>query len=206
VIADAYSNLSGTIDALKWILFVPVLWGLVFLVIFRFIRNQRNTSKSSENPKSKQSGHNKTAESREPLVSPVNDGWAIPMKSSGYPKGAGWHSDPSAKFHKRYFDGNQWTDQVRDKSTSSSQKQTAESNRTTFSNDRVSSSPNAEGLKLDNDSEGNGFASREISKEFHDRTSNSLTDELTKLVTFYEKGLLSKEEFDTAKQRLFLDK
>jgi hypothetical protein len=149
---------------------------------------------------------NRVTEASAPFVSPRDDGWAIPMKSSGYAKGAGWHSDPSGKFHKRYFDGAQWTDQVRDKSKRASQSHTAEINQTTFADDRVSSPSNKENLSVENNSERNAFTSREITNELHQTSSNSLTDELTKLVTFYEKGLLSKEEFDSAKQRLFLGK
>lgn len=193
VLVDSYSNASGSIDAILWVLFVPVLWGVVAWFIWRVIRNRktRPTQKSENNAPTdvKVSGGLTTS------TAPVRDGWELPRYSSGYLKNPGWYTDPSGLFYQRYFDGNKWTDGVL--------KRTRDVPTTVLTKGQGSQSSNT---ALQNDLEQHSQRPETLTSRGNQLVSKSLASELTTLAELHQKGLLDDDEFKNAKQQLLLNR
>ncbi len=116
--SDAYSNVSGSIDALIWILFGPVLWGAVFWLIYRAVKKRKESDETTAHTNPKNTTSQSQSNTQKSLHSPIENDWDAPRHSSGYVRNAGWYADPSGKFKKRYFNGKEWTDDVLDPSSS----------------------------------------------------------------------------------------
>jgi hypothetical protein len=110
MLVDAYSNVSGGIDAVVWILFGPVLWGIVFWFIWQMVRHRK--SKSTPETETDMKSEKRASGGLTSSTAPAEKEWKLPRYSSGYLKNSGWYADPSGKFEKRYFNGMEWTDEV----------------------------------------------------------------------------------------------
>jgi hypothetical protein len=99
-----------------------------------------------------------------------------PYRSSGYLKPAGWYKDPTGRFSKRYFAGAKWTSMVRD------------SDGTEIDENKLS--------EFDENSNSNGPEDEALNR------GNDLTSGLTALSELFLRGLLTEDEFTTAKARL----
>ncbi len=151
-------------------------------------------------------GQPKTPNITPPNKSPVqeweiDDSWSPPRQSSGYLKNAGWHKDPSGRYKQRFFDGTKWTNKVKDYS----------------GNEKTLVRPeqvflNEAGLTMPSDSIVSGPESRpdvmtRLSKSTpstnqHRNATNDVAKDLIVLSELFEKGLLTSQEFATAKSRL----
>ncbi len=112
-----------------------------------------------------------------------------PMLGSGYPKVKGWNSDPSGKFHERYWDGESWTLQIRDRDWRK-QAKTSKSSIPKIGNQQVP--PPLKPIDPVTPSAVNAPIA----------SFQNLTTELATLSDLFSKGHLSEEEFSNAKKRI----
>ncbi len=99
-----------------------------------------------------------------------------PYDRSGYMKPAGWYQDPSGRFSERYFAGAKWTSMVRDSDGT-------DINENMVFEFEESSSTNRSGDEVSN-------------------RGNDLISGLSALSELFARGLLTEDEFTTAKARL----
>jgi hypothetical protein len=169
---------SGVIDGFLALL----VYGLTSLFVFFVIRTIGNFVKASSASKVAPS------ETPKPVIvkeESLRDTWPIPMKSSGYVGLAGWYRDPSGQYKKRYFDGKQWTNQVRpERQTVSSlhEKSRRFESQSALKTQHIE--PVVERM----------FPSGPIANDF--------TARLVQLADLYSKGLLTEDEYSAAKERL----
>jgi hypothetical protein len=110
VLSDAYNNVSGTIDALVYIVIYGCIGGLIWLGF-------KTLNKSSNSQKRNTPTANKGAEAVREISTPNSlEDLELPFAKNGYLKDAGWYEDPMGKFSKRYFAGARWTSRVMDAS------------------------------------------------------------------------------------------
>ncbi len=112
MVSDTYSDVSGSIDALIWIIFGPLLWGTVFWLIYRAVKKRKMQDENTPRTNANNTFIKSELNTNISLLAPINKDWDTPRYSSGYLRNAGWYADPSGKFKKRYFNGKEWTDEV----------------------------------------------------------------------------------------------
>ena len=112
-----------------------------------------------------------------------------PMLGSGYPKGKGWNSDPSERFYERYWDGENWTSQTRDRDWKKQAKSMKISVVKKGSQQVIPPSSFAKTTE----------SSTEVSQI---SSSQNLAAELATLSNLFSMGHLSEEEFKSAKKKM----
>lgn len=123
------------------------------------------------------------------LLHPVNQ--QKPSKITSFTRGAGWFPDPSGFFKTRFWSGRSWTLDVRDEFDNQIRWESIQP-------------PSAAQLKF--------LATEKIGAQNDPQTSKTTLDQidgdskekrLDKIVSLYEKGLISRSEFETIKQEIF---
>lgn len=123
------------------------------------------------------------------LLHPVDQ--QKPSKITSFSRGAGWFPDPSGFFKTRYWSGRSWTLDVRDEFDNQIRWESIQP-------------PSAAQLKF--------LATEKIDAQNDLQTSkttlkqidgDSKEKRLDKIVSLYEKGLISRSEFETIKQEIF---
>ncbi len=171
--SDAYNNLSGTIDALVYV----VIYGWMGLSIwygFKILNKWSNSRKTNIPTASK------GIESVRKISNPSSlETLDLPYTSNGYLRAAGWYEDPLGTFHERYFAGARWTSRVKD----------------------------ASGVEMDEtnlphvpDVETAPQVSPAVPAS--QRNSQTMTSDLAVLADLFQRGLLSEDEFKSAKDKL----
>lgn len=114
-----------------------------------------------------------------------------PSKITSFSRGAGWFQDPSGFFKTRYWSGRSWTLDVRDEFDNQIRWESIQP-------------PSAAQLKL--------LATEKMGAQNYLQTSKTTLDQidadskekrLDKIVSLYEKGLISRSEFEAIKQEIF---
>ena len=135
----------------------------------------------------------------------VDELWAIPRHSSGYTKNQGWYQDPSGSYTRRFFDGSKWTTQVED-SLGNEIQLTKPDPTSDIRENRTTSVPSQVSIP---DSRVDVVSWLSKTQPKMNQASNSGTDvtkDLMALAQLFEKGLLTPEEFASAKSKLLEQK
>jgi hypothetical protein len=121
----------------------------------------------------------------------IDDFWSPPRHSSGYLKNAGWHKDPGGRYERRFFDGAKWTTKVKDHA----------------GNERTLVKPEQKLPTIVSIPESKPDVMAWLSKSTPNsnqptNAANDVAKDLIALSELFEKGLLTSQEFATAKSRL----
>lgn len=121
----------------------------------------------------------------------IDDFWSPPRHSSGYLKNAGWHKDPGGRYERRFFDGAKWTTKVKDHA----------------GNERTLVKPEQKLPTMVSIPESKPDVMAWLSKSTPKtnqptNAANDVAKDLIALSELFEKGLLTSQEFATAKSRL----
>jgi hypothetical protein len=176
VLSDAYNNVSGTIDALVYVVTYGCIGGLIWLGF-------RTLNKSSKTQKRNIPTANKGAEAVRKISTPNSlEDLELPFAKNGYLKDAGWYEDPMGKFSKRYFAGARWTSRVMD----ASGVEMDETNLPPVAKEPASQQP-----------------SPVLSQSSQPlQNSQTMTSDLAALADLFQRGLLTETEFTSAKDKL----
>ena len=173
--SDAYNNVSGTIDALVYIVTYGCIGGLIWFGFMKLNRssNPQKTSTPTASKDVKSVKKRSTPSSLEDLE--------LPFTKVGYLKDAGWYEDPMGKFSKRYFAGARWTSRVMD----ASGVEMDETNLPPVATEAPSSAPEDSPVVPG-----------------PQQNSQTMTSDLAALADLFQRGLLSDAEFKSAKDKL----
>ena len=184
--SGSYEAASGSIDAFVWIASYAALFGIAYL-IFKATKGLRNSSTGGKSNVTNPSPPTKA--SMTDIADLDLKNLPKPMLGSGYPKVKSWNRDPSGKAFERYWDGDNWTSQTRDKDWKKKAK---------ISKDLVIKTGTHQG-----DPSFKFVKKTEQIEENHPHTnSQNLSAELATLSELYSKGHLSEEEFRNAKKKV----
>lgn len=131
----------------------------------------------------------------------IDDSWSPPRHSSGYLKNVGWHKDPSGRYMQRFFDGTKWTTKVKD--LSGNEKTLVKPEQIFF--DEAGLTVSSASIFSGPESKPDVMTRLSKSTPSTNQPANATNDvakDLIALSELFEKGLLTSQEFATAKSRL----
>ena len=184
--SGTYEAASGSIDAFVWIASYAALFGIAYLV-FKVTKGLRNSSAGGKTIATDQSPSTNTSVGDISDVDLMN--LPKPMLGSGYPKVKSWNRDPSGKAFERYWDGENWTHQTREKDW---KKRARTSKNLVIKTGTHRGDPSSKFVKK----------TEEIEEKPPYTNSQNLSAELETLSDLFSKGHLSEDEFTKAKKRI----
>jgi hypothetical protein len=184
--SGSYEAASGSIDAFVWIASYAALFGIAYL-IFKATKGLRNSSTGGKSNVTNPSPPTKA--SMTDIADLDLKNLPKPMLGSGYPKVKSWNRDPSGKAFERYWDGDNWTSQTRDKDWKKKAKTSKDPVIKTGTHQGDPSSRFVQKTK-------------EIEETPPHTNSQNLSAELEILSDLFSKGHLSEDEFSKAKKRI----
>jgi hypothetical protein len=175
-----------------WWCFIPGIGGVINLVLLLSGTNHseerwaRPSALQNVVPNSKRAAIENPESFPAPIspTPPEDMNWPPPRKSSGYTGLTGWYKDPSGRHKKRYFDGSQWTEQVRPTPVS------------------TTSAQHLSGNSHDTRKPTRDTQSHDVSPDKLKSGSEELLRQFKNFAELYEKGLLTDDEYAEVKRRL----